>query len=61
MELIDEQWMIIETLIPVKELSKEGKGRPRIKNRDVLNGILWVHRSIAVLQDLPDSYTYPAT
>jgi transposase len=39
MELTDEQWTILEPLIPVKEPRGDGKGRPRINNRDVLNDI----------------------
>lgn len=61
MELTDEQWAILELLIPVKEAREDGKGRPRINNRDVMNGILWVLRTGAAWQDLPDRYPSPAT
>jgi transposase len=61
MELTEEQWVILEPLIPVKEPRGDGKGRPRIGNRDVLNGILWVLRTGAAWQDLPDRYPSPAT
>jgi len=61
MELTDEQWVILEPLIPIKEPRKDGKGRPRINNRDILNGILWVLRSGAAWQDMPDRYPSPAT
>jgi transposase len=61
MDLKDEQWAILEPLIPEKPLRADGKGRPRINNRDVLNGILWVLRTGAAWQDLPDRYPSPAT
>ena len=56
MELTDEQWTILEPLIPVKEPRGDGKGRQRINNRDVLNDILWALRTGAAWQDLPDRY-----
>ena len=56
MELTDEQWVILEPLIPVKEPREDGKGRPRINNRNVLNGILWMLRTGAAWQDLPERY-----
>jgi len=61
MELTDEQWGILEPLIPVKEPREDGKGWPRTNNREVLNGILWVLRTGAAWQDLPDRYPSPAT
>jgi transposase len=61
MELTDEQWVILEPQIPIKEAREDGKGRPRINNRDILNGILWVLRTGAAWQDMPDRYPSPAT
>jgi hypothetical protein len=46
MELTDEQWMVLGSLIPVKQPREDGKGRPRLTNRAVLNGILWVSFSL---------------
>jgi len=60
-DLKDEQWAILEPLIPEKKPRPDGKGRPRVNNRDVLNGILWVLRTGAAWQDLPDRYPSPAT
>jgi transposase len=59
--MIDEQWAILEVLIPEKLLREDGKGRPRVNNRDVLNGILWLLLIGAAWQDLPERYTSPAT
>jgi transposase len=61
MELTEEQWVILEPLIPIKEAREDGKGRPRINNRDILNGILWALRTGAAWQDMPDRYPSPAT
>ena len=61
MDLTDEQWAILSPLIPIKAIREDGKGRPRINNREVMNGILWVLRTGAPWQDLPDRYPSPAT
>ena len=54
MELTDKQWAVLEPLIPKKQPREDGKGRPRVDNRDVLDGILWMLRTGAAWQDLPD-------
>ena len=57
MDLTDEQWAIVEPLIPEEERSLQGKrGRPWRDPRDVLNGVLWILRTGAPWQDLPDRY-----
>lgn len=61
MDMTEEQWAILEGLIPEKAAREDGKGRPRVNNREVLNGILWVLRTGAAWQDLPDRYPSPAT
>ncbi len=61
MDVTDEQWAILEPLIPEKPRRADGKGRPRINNRKVMDGILWVLRTGAAWQDLPDRYPSPAT
>ena len=52
-ELTDEQWEIIEPLIPEPPRREDGKGRPRGDDRETLNGILWILRSGARWQDMP--------
>ncbi len=42
MELIDDQWKIVEPLIPKKKPRKDRKGRPISDARLVLEGILWI-------------------
>jgi len=41
MDLTDEQWTIVEPLLPKPAKRADGKGRPRVDNRAILNGILW--------------------
>lgn len=55
-ELQDAQWMILEPLLPKITIRPDGKGRPRRKNREVLNGILWILRTGARWQDLPERF-----
>jgi transposase len=57
MDLTDEQWAILEPLIPEEERSPQAKrGRPWRDPRQVLNGVLWILRTGAPWQDLPDRY-----
>lgn len=58
--LTDEQWEQIEPLLPPLPKSKKG-GRPWAPNRPVLEGILWILRTGARWQDLPDKYPSPST
>jgi len=45
MDLTDEQWRLIEPLIPVPPRRADGRGRLRCNPREVMNGILWVMRT----------------
>jgi len=57
MDLTDEQWAVIEPLIPEEERAKEARrGRPWQDPRGVLNGVLWILRTGAPWQDLPERY-----
>ena len=62
-ELTDEQWAIIESLIPPPRRRRDGPGRPWREICEVLNGILWILRSGARWQVLPEVFrrTRPAT
>ncbi len=46
MDLTDEQWEILEPLIPTPPRREDGRGRPWRDPRDVLNGILWILRTV---------------
>jgi transposase len=61
MDLKDEQWIVLEPLIPQPRRRADGRGRPWRDDREVLNGILWVLRTGAPWQDVPDRYPSPAT
>jgi transposase len=56
MDLTDEQWARLEPLIPEPPRRADGRGRPWTPRRPVLNGVLWVLRTGAQWQDLPDRY-----
>ena len=56
MDLTNEQWAILELLIPEPPRRPDGRGRPWKPARDVLNGVLWVLRTGAPWKDMPDRY-----
>ena len=45
MDLTNEQWEVLEPLIPEPVRRADGRGRPWRNSRDVFNGILWVLRT----------------
>ena len=49
-ELTDEEWLRIELLLPLENTGKQG--RPRKDNRTIMNGIVWLARSVAPRRDL---------
>src|SRR5439155_18089885 len=55
-DLTDDQWKILDPLIPKPKRRKDGRGRPWKSRRSVLNGILWVLRTGAPWADLPERY-----
>ena len=55
-ELQEEQWALVEPLLPKRPRRADGRGRPRCEDRAVLNGILWILRSGARWKDLPDRF-----
>jgi len=58
--LTDPQWEKIRPLLPKLPRRRQG-GRPRAPDRKVLEGILWILRSGARWQDLPDEFPHPST
>jgi transposase len=54
MDLTDEQWAVIEPLVPEEERQPRGPGRPWCPARAVMNGILWILYMGARWQDLLD-------
>ena len=56
MDVTDEQWELLRELIVEPPRRPDKKGRPRVKPRPILNGILWILRTGAPWKDLPDRY-----
>lgn len=52
-ELTDEQWALVDPLIPRKAART---GRPRKDRRLILNGILWILHTGAPWRDLPERF-----
>lgn len=57
-ELTDEQWEKLEPLLPPQ---KPRTGRPNKDHRTVINGILWILKTGAQWEDLPERYGSPKT
>jgi len=55
-ELSDIQWTHIESFIPKQKVRADGKGRPRRSNREIVDGILWILRTGARWQDMPEKF-----
>jgi len=55
-DLTDQQWEILNDLIPEPTPRKDGRGRPWKDRRAVLNGILWVLRTGAPWAYIPERY-----
>jgi len=52
-ELTDEQWALVEGLIPA---STARTGRPARDRREMLNGIFWILHTGAPWRDLPERF-----
>ena len=58
--LTEEQWAKIAPLLPPEKPGSTG-GRPPAPHREVLEGILWILRTVARWQDLYQQYPSPST
>ena len=56
MDLKDEQWQLIETILPPDRVRADRRGRPWSDRRKALEGALWILRTGAPWQDLPPRY-----
>ena len=59
--LTDEQWQLIEPLLPKPVRRKDKRGRPLAPNRACFEGILWILQTGAAWRFLPDEFPSPAT
>jgi len=55
-DLTDEQWLVVDEILPPDRVRPDGRGRPWSDRRTVLNGILWILRTGAPWHDLPSRY-----
>jgi transposase len=55
-ELTEQQWEIVKPYLPQHDVIQQGKGRPRVDPRQILEGILWVLRTGAPWKDMPGRY-----
>jgi len=56
MDLTDQQWQIVETILPPDRVRADRRGRPWSDRRKILSGVLWILRTGAPWQDLPPRY-----
>lgn len=56
MDLTEQQWKIVEFILPKDPVRSDGRGRPWSEQRKVLNGVLWILRTGAPWKDLPSRY-----
>lgn len=56
MGLTEAQWKVLEPLIPKKESRPDGRGRPSLDPRAVVDGILWVCRTGAPWAEMPPKH-----
>ena len=56
MDLTDDQWKIVASILPADPIREDKRGRPWSEQRKVFNGILWVLRTGAPWKDMPPRY-----
>jgi len=56
MDITNDQWTLVSPIIDSAVPPKKISGRPRVDNRSILNGILWICRTGAPWKDLPDKF-----
>jgi transposase len=54
--LNDEQWELIEPLLPEPRLRRDRRGRPWASNRACFEGILWILQTGAAWRVLPEEF-----
>ena len=59
--LSDEQWGLVEALLPPPRRRPDRRGRPPAPNRACFEGILWILQTGAAWRFLPDEFPSPST
>ena len=57
----EEQWELIEPMLPPPRQRKDKRGRPWASKRACFEGILWILRTGSAWRFLPDKYPSPPT
>lgn len=55
-QVTDEQWAVLAPLFPELKPREDGRGRPPVDTRAVLDGVLWILRTGARWQDMPERF-----
>src|SRR4051812_12209686 len=53
MELTSEQWKRIRPYLSTRKRRADGKGRPRLNDRTIFEGVVWVLHTGARWEDIP--------
>ena len=59
--LTEEQWELVEPMLPPPVRRPDNRGRPWASNRACFEGILWVLQTGAAWRFLPEAFPSPAT
>jgi transposase len=59
--LTDEQWELVEPMLPPPRRRRDNRGRPWASNRACFEGILWILQTGAAWRLLPDEFPSPST
>ena len=59
--LTDEQWELVEPMLPPPRRRRDNRGRPWASNRACFEGILWILQTGAAWRCLPDEFPSPST
>src|ERR1035438_5098646 len=59
--LTDEQWELVEPMLPAPRRRQDNRGRPWASNRACFEGILWILQTGAAWRFLPDEFASPST
>jgi transposase len=59
--LTDEQWNLVEPMLPPPRRRRDNRGRPWASNRGCFEGILWILQTGAAWRFLPEQFPSPST
>jgi transposase len=59
--LSNEQWALVEPLLPLPRRRADNRGRPQASNRACFEGILWILQTGAAWRFLPKEFPSPST